>query len=394
MEDAMNDIRLDRRAPTVLLVLALVSQALSCDRDPGTGPQPPETGTLRVQASTTGPAPFLVYFVGIDGKEEVVPVNGAADFRLSSGAHRVHLSNAEPRCSVAGDNPRTVTVPAGAVISTRFDVTCPLTGAIEVTVSTTGVDPDPDGYLVTLNGSQSQHIGVSASVVFSGVAAGEQTVELSGLEPNCSVGSDNPRSVAVSTGETARTTFAIVCTGTTGGTGSISVTASTTGVNLDPDGYTVVVRGDALGGRVVSQPISSNATAEIPGLAPGDYELRLSDLAPNCLWASSLNAVQVATVSAGSAAKVTFHVTCFDAPLGTLRVRTSTTGSPPFFYLIGIDNRTVGGVGVNGAADFRLSAGSHKVSLQVGTSCSVADNPRTVQVISGATVEAAFKVTC
>jgi hypothetical protein len=30
----------------------------------------------------------------------------------------------------------------------------------------------------------------------------------------------------------------------------------------------------------------------------------------------------------------------------------------------------------------------------VGTSCSVADNPRTVQVISGATVEAAFKVTC
>lgn len=384
----MNDIRLDKRAPTVLLVLALVSQALSCDGDPGTGPQPQETGILRVQASTTGPPPFLVYFVGIDGKEEVVPVNGAADFRLSSGAHRVHLSNAEPRCSVAGDNPRTVTVSADAVTSTRFQVTCDPTGAIEVTVSTTGVDPDPDGYLVTVNGSQSQDIGVNASVVFSRVAAGEQTVELTGLEPNCSVGSDNPRSVTVSTGETARTTFAVVCTGTTGGTGSISVTASTAGVNLDPDGYTVSISG------VGRSPIGTNATVEITGLAPGDYELRLSDLALNCLWAPSLNATQLATVSAGNTAQVTFDVTCFDAPLGTLRVRASTTGPPPFFYLIGIDNRTVGGVSVNGAADFRLSAGAHRVALFVGSTCSVADNPRTVEVAPGGTVETVFNVTC
>lgn len=390
----MHDARFDTTALAVLLVVVLVSQAVSCNGDSSTGPQPAETGTLRVQASTTGPPPFLVYFVGIDGKEEVVPVNGAADFQLSSGAHRVHLSNAAPRCSVAGDNPRTVTVSAGTVTSTRFEVTCAQKGAIEVTVSTTGVNPDPDGYLVTVNGLETKFIGPSGSVTFSDVTAGEQTVELTGLAPNCSVGGVNPQTVTVTAGETARTAFLVACTGTSGGSGGISVSASTRGVNLDPDGYTVVVRGDALGGRVVTQAIGSNATVVIPGLAPGDYELRLSDLAPNCLWVPSINAVQVATVSAGSTAQVTFDVTCFDAPLGTLRVRASTTGPPPFFHLIGIDNRTVGGVSVNGAADFRLSAGSHRVSLLVGSSCSVADNNRTVQVVSGATLETVFNVTC
>lgn len=385
----MNVTRIDAKGGALLIVLLFLAGQISCDGDHGTGLQPQGTGTLRVQASTTGPPPFLVYFVGIDGKEEVVPVNGAVDFRLSSGAHQVHLSNAEPRCSVAGENPRTVTVSAGAVTTTRFEVTCPPTGAIEAAVSTTGVDADPDGYLVTVNGSQSRHIGVNASVTFSDVAAGERTVELTGLAANCSVGGDNPRTVSVTAGETARAAFTVICTGTTGGTGSISVTTSTTGVNLDPDGYTVEIFGFG------SSRIDTNGTVVVPGLAPGEYEVRLSDLAPNCSWAPSLNAVQVATVSAGSAAQVTFDVTCFDAPLGTLRVRTSTTGPPPFFiYFIGIDGREVGAVGVNGTASFRLPAGTHDVALDLGGSCTVADNPRTVVVVSGGTVEVLFQVTC
>ena len=92
---------------------------------------------------------------------------------------------------------------------------------------------------------------------------------------------------------------------------------------------------------------------------------------------------------------VTFDVTCFDAPLGTLRVRASTTGSPPFpVYFVGIDSRELGAVGaMNGAADFRLPAGPHQVALDVG-SCTVADNGRTLEVVSGSTVETVFNVTC
>ena len=269
----------------------------------------------------------------------------------------------------------------------------PSTGAIEVTLSTSGVDLDPDGYLVTVNGSQSQSIGVSGSVTFSDLTPGEQTVELTGLAPNCSVAGDNPRSVTVTAGETAQTVFAVTCTGLSS-TGSISVSSLTTGVNPDPDGYTVVI--SSVGTVLRTESVGTNATVVIPDLAPGDYELRLSDLASNCLWMPREGAFQVATVSAGTTARVTFDVTCFKAPLGTLRVRTSTTGPPPFppFYSVGIDGRLGGLVGLNGAATFRLSAGSHTVSVGVGSSCSVADNNRTVQVVSGATVETVFNVTC
>jgi hypothetical protein len=391
-EDPMNDTRLDSRSLAVLLVLALVTQSVSCDGDPGTGSQTQRTGTLRVQASTTGPPPFFVYFVGIDGEEEVVPVNGVADFELSSGPHQVHLSNAEPRCSVAGENPRTITVSAGAVTATRFEVTCPPTGAIEVTASTTGVDADPDGYLVTVNGSQSQHIGVNASVTFSNVAAGERTVELTGLAANCSVTGDNPRSVTVTAGETAQMAFAVVCTGSSGGTGSIAVTTSTTGVKPDSDGYAVVIF--RAGTLLHTESIGTNATVEIPDLAPGDYYQTLSGLASNCSWAPSAGAHKAATVSIGTRTRVTFDVTCFSQPLGTLRVRATTTGPPPFFYFVGIDGQEVGAVAPNGAASFRLPAGAHTVALFVGSTCTVTDNNRTVDVVSGSTVEALFQVTC
>jgi hypothetical protein len=64
---------------------------------------------------------------------------------------------------------------------------------------------------------------------------------------------------------------------------------------------------------------------------------------------------------------VSFDVTCFSAPLGTLRVRASTTGPPPFFiYFVGIDSQEVGAVTVNGTAEFQLSAETHRVFLYVG----------------------------
>src|SRR2546430_8440118 len=44
-------------------------------------------------------------------------------------------------------------------------------GALTVSTSTTGADLDPDGYTVTVDGTQSQPIGDNASVTFPDVAA-------------------------------------------------------------------------------------------------------------------------------------------------------------------------------------------------------------------------------
>jgi len=380
-----------RGVSATLLVLSCLTAAISCDGDSGTGPGS-VIGQIEVTTSTTGanidPDGFTIT---IDGEQnQSIGSNGTATFSsVAAGDHEVELVGVSANCTVEGGNARTATVSAGDVTSTMFDIICVPTGAVEVMASTTGVDTDPDGYLVTVDGSQSQSIGVDGSVTFSDVTAGEHLVELTGLVPNCSVGGDNPRTLTVPAGDTAQTAFAVTCTGATG---SISVSTSTTGVDPDPDGYLVDISGV---GTLRNSPIGANATVAVPDLAPGDYDLTLSGLASNCSWTPSVNAFKVATVSVGTKTSVTFDVTCFDAPLGTLRVRASTTGSPPFLYFVGIDGREVGAVGgVNGAVDFRLPAGAHQVALDVGGSCTVAENGRTVEVVSGSTVETVFNVTC
>lgn len=383
--------RLDtkRGMSATLLVLSWLTGAISCG-DSGTAPGS-DTGQIDITTSTTGanidPDGFTVT---IDGQQnQSIGSNGTATFSsLAAGDHELELLGVSANCTVEGDNPRTVTVSAGGT-STMFHIICAPTGAVEVMVSTTGVDIDPDGYLVTVEGSQTQSIGVDGTVAFSDITAGDHLVELTGLAPNCSVGDDNPRTLNVPAGNTAQTAFAVTCTATTG---SISVSASTTGVDPDPDGYLVEISGV---GTSRTSPIGANTTVVVPDLAPGAYDLTLSGLASNCSWTPSVDAFKEATVSVGTTTPVTFDVTCFDAPLGTLRVRASTTGSPPFpVYFVGIDGQEVGAVGaVNGAADFRVPAGAHQVALDVG-GCTVADGGRTVDVISASTVETIFDVTC
>src|SRR5207253_4663090 len=62
----------------------------------------------------------------------------------------------------------------------------------------------------------------------------------SGIAANCTVSGQNPRTVTVPTSGTT-TTFSITCTALPPPTGDLTVTAATSGQDLDPDGYTVTV---------------------------------------------------------------------------------------------------------------------------------------------------------
>jgi hypothetical protein len=123
-----------------------------------------------------------------------------------------------------------------------------------VSVSTAGPSPDPDGYVVTVtpvsaqasmapgdsgaaaasDPGQSQPVGVNGTVTFSALAAGEHLVELTELATNCAVAETNPSTVRVLPGGTASIGFAVSCVARVG---ELEVTSSTTGGNLDPDGY-------------------------------------------------------------------------------------------------------------------------------------------------------------
>lgn len=91
-------------------------------------------------------------------------------------------------------------------------MTGPTTGTIRVTVSTTGATLDPDGYTLTLDGQQSQSVGLDGSATFTNVLAGPHTLELKDATLNCVVDGGSSRALNVTVSQTTQATFNVVCT--------------------------------------------------------------------------------------------------------------------------------------------------------------------------------------
>src|SRR2546426_219451 len=263
----------------------------------------------------------------------------------------------------------------------------PLTGDITVGATTSGSSLDPNGYTATLDLLQSQSVPTNGSTTFSGVLLGVHAVQLSGVASNCSVTSSNPQTVTL-TGSSATASFSVSCTATTG---SLTVTTNTTGSNLDPDGYTVLVDGSQ------NKAIGINNSVTFSGLSPGNHSVQLNGLAQNCTVSSNPRTV---SITAGSTTKTTFSVGC-TATTGTLKVTTSTSGSVPTSnYTVTVDGNAASAQQIapnNGSVTFsNLSATGHSVALSgFPANCTVTSaNPQSVNVPAGGTATVAFKVSC
>src|SRR5207253_806495 len=337
---------------------------------------PPQTGNLTVTTSTSGSNPDPDgYTVTVDGgASQAIGTSGSVTFSgLAAASHTVVLSGVASNCSVSGGTSRTVSVPAGGTASTSFSVSCtappPQTGNLTVTTSTSGSNPDPDGYTVTVDGGASQAIGTSGSVTFSGLAAASHTVVLSGVASNCSVSGGPSRTVSVPADGTASTSFSVSCAAPPPQTGNLTVTTSTTGSNLDPDGYTATVDGGA------SQAIGTNGSVTFSGLSAASHTVVLSGVASNCSVTGGMS--RTVSVPAGGTASTSFSVSCTAPPpeTGNLTVTASTTGSnlDPDGYTATVDGGASQSVGTNGSVTFTgLSAGSHSVALSgLAANCSV-----------------------
>jgi PKD repeat protein len=128
--------------------------------------------------------------------------------------------------------------------SAAFDVMAPppTTGDFTVTTTTGGAGTDPNGYTVSVDGV-TKSITVNGSVTYNGLTAGNHSVGLSDVASNCVVGGQNPRTVAVSAGNTAQTSFAVTCTAPANQPPTAAFTAtcnqldcSFTSTSSDPDG--------------------------------------------------------------------------------------------------------------------------------------------------------------
>ena len=87
------------------------------------------------------------------------------------------------------------------------------TGAIHITVSTEGANPDldTDGYGITVDGSFGLEIGVQGAVTIHHLAPTSHFVNLNGLASNCSVAVSNDRWVDVIAGGLANIAYNVKC---------------------------------------------------------------------------------------------------------------------------------------------------------------------------------------
>ena len=178
-------------------------------------------------------------------------------------------------------------------------------GTIHIVTATTGFDLDINGYAAQLDGGPEKPIGTNAYLTIPNVEAGQHSVLLGQLASNCFVEGANPRAVTVSGGAISEVLFTVTC-----GVGpAIEIAGLTTGNNLDPDGYNITLWQQTLGGRtfVASAGLPANGTVRFFGLDPTKYELEVGGVAANCVQASPLPLVDLAS---GGIASLVLRVSC------------------------------------------------------------------------------------
>jgi hypothetical protein len=183
----------------------------------------------------------------------------------------------------------------------------PSTGSIRVTVSVTGVDL-PRDYLVVVE-SRSVLVNAQALAVIAGLAPGAHSVLLR-VASNCQVDGENPRPTSVVAGDTAAVAFSVTCAATTG---TLVVTTTTTGADLDQTGYVlrVAVVGILGGSFTTSRRIVTTGTETITGVPAGVSAVTLTEVALNC---DPVDAnPRTVSLAPGGTTALTFTIECAPA---------------------------------------------------------------------------------
>ena len=265
------------------------------------------------------------------------------------------------------------------------DLTGPGEGALEIITSTTGVPEDPDGYAVTVDHGGARVLAPNGAKTVVELSPGPHTVELTGIVGFCVLDGENPRTIEVAAGDTASVRFDVACH-----TPVFEVSLSTTGFELDDDGYEVSIDDAAWGWALPDD------TIRIANLSSGPHTVALTRVAPNCAVSGehprTINVVE----SAGTAH---LDVVChFAVTLGAY-VETNGGDSDPDGYVARLNGASPVGV-VGGPGSFNggwfLPPGDYTVTLaDVAPHCRLSgSNTATATVTAGASTRVSFTVSC
>ena len=177
-------------------------------------------GSVRVTTATTGtdldPDGYTALVIG--GPSRAVPVNGTATAaNVREGQRLVTLDGVAPNCAITGADTTAVVVQLGGTSDVAFAIECVTFGGLAVTVATTGVDPDANGYTLDVQASsvgfaRTISVAANASVTFPALRpAADYRVALQGVAANCDVVGAEVRTVTVTASSTTSLAFDVTC---------------------------------------------------------------------------------------------------------------------------------------------------------------------------------------
>jgi hypothetical protein len=253
---------------------------------------------------------------------------------------------------------------------------------LTVGVATTGDDPDLDGYLIRVDESRAERTTASGAIVFADLEPGRHRIALAEVDSHCLADPEQGLSVDLAAGGSVRVDFRVHCPRT-----GIALGVDVTGDDRDV-AFTATVNGRAY-------PVATGLFS-LNRLAPGAYEVSLSDIAENC---HAPRTSETAVVPRGEVVPIRFAVACRDTTNGVVEVTTVTTNIDldPSGYSISIDQRVAAHIGPGAVVTIdRVPKGDRVIRLgDLTANCRVeGPNPRTLRVVLADTVRTAFQVTC
>jgi hypothetical protein len=127
---------------------------------------------------------------------------------------------------------------------------------------------------------------------------GTHTVALQGLNSACTSGQDS-RQVSIVANDTIDVNFAVQCTPVTG---EVTFTSTTTGEDIDPDGYLISYD------QGLVFELDRNSSRRLIHVPPGDHTLEIFDVEPNCALTGS--ATRPVSIAAGQVLPISVDVVC------------------------------------------------------------------------------------
>jgi len=214
-----------------------------------------------------------------------IPAAGISILKVYTvGQTTLGLSRLAANCTADPGNPKAVTLVPDSTVPLTFRVDCvPTKGTVKVSISIGGVDRQSlQGLSVGLDNSREAVFDSSGSTTFTDVPIGAHTAALRGIQSNCGTAGASSQAVSVTGRDTAMVHFDLNCSALP----NVGASVSTTGVDLDTNGYTVRLGFEISGGRpfrvLYSFAVPTNGSAVGVHVLPRSYHLRLDDVATNC----------------------------------------------------------------------------------------------------------------